>query len=116
MKIWPEDWTTLAANAASIATAFCAFGIWWRLRSDMKEKTARLETYLREKGEELKVKDASKQGAFNSVIISRDTGLSESEIFQISVKSRRIGRLARMDENSDRAKEVIFYYKDTPQV
>ena len=113
MNCW-LNWTTLIANFATIVTAIVAIGIWLRLRSGLKAKTKRLEKYLREKGGQAKAADPSKQGAFNAVIISRDTGLTESEIFQISVNSDRIGRLARMEGDPNRAKEVIFFYKEEP--
>jgi len=113
MKTWPDDWTTAAANVATVVTALFAFLIWLRFKSDLKAKTDRLVNYLKEKGREARAKDSTKKGAFGAVIIARDTGLTEAEIFQISVNSpERIGRLARMHENTDYAKEVIFYYKE----
>jgi sugar-specific transcriptional regulator TrmB len=113
MKLLPEDWTTLAANGATIATAIFALLIWRRVKSDLTSKAARLEKYLKEKGRELKATNPTKNGAVNAIVISRDTGLTESEIFKISVdKPATIGRLARLDKETDRATEVIFFYKE----
>lgn len=107
------NWTTLIANAAAIVTAIVAVAFWWRLRSDINSKRERLEKYLKGKSQELKKKDPKADGAVGAVLIARHTGLTESEIFQISnEKDSHVGRLAHMEDG--RGKEVVFYYKENP--
>ena len=102
------DWTTLIANVASIVTAIVAtFTSWWLWRR-FRSKKKMLEDFLRDELEN--AKKVGKQGAHGVPFITKEIGLSESEILQASFKNPRIKKLVPHGDGI--SKEVLFQYNE----
>jgi hypothetical protein len=105
-----KEWLEIAANIAAIVTGIVAFWAWWCLKRDFSNKQKLLESYLKDEKE--KAKKAGKQGEHSAARITKETGLSESEILRASYNNPRIGRVVPKDERL--AQQVLFYYNDKP--
>lgn len=109
MNCWIE-WSTLAANFATIVTAVVVVWAWSRFRLKWWKKKRDLEKYLRTERD--KAQGTSKRGGHFAPAISKETGLTEAEIFQLSIDdSKHIQRLLHVDE-SGAGDKILFLYKD----
>jgi hypothetical protein len=101
MNCWTE-WSTLVANFATIVTALVAVWAWNRFRSDSTVKRERLVEHLR----------ADKGRKLSAINISKETGLTEGEVFQFSVNNPNVKMLAHVDRGTGLADEILFQYND----
>jgi hypothetical protein len=108
VNCWIE-WSTLVANFATIVTAVVVVWAWSRFRWNLRKKRKTLENYLR--SEKQNAQGTSKKGAHFVPVISKETGLTESEIFQLSDESNHIERLVHVDKTGAGDK-ILFLYKD----
>jgi hypothetical protein len=96
-----EKLLSVFANAAAIITAFVAVWAWCRFKRDISRKKETLESYLKKSGK-----------AHTAIMISRETKLSEAEIWQVSSNNDRIKLLAKANKETGMAEEILFQYND----
>jgi hypothetical protein len=105
----------IAANIAAIVTAIVTASVsswlWVRFKCDRYQKKKELEKYLNDVRQKAKIDNT--QGARSAIIISRDTGLTESEIWEICAKNPRINKLAKINRETNLGEEILFQYNDT---
>ena len=102
------------ANVASILTFFitligAAVGIfgYCKYQYDLREKSRRLEDYLRCEKEKRQDK-----GQRSVLRIIRDVGLTKEEIIKISFRNSHVGRRVGSDPETGMADVLLFQYLD----
>jgi hypothetical protein len=100
------DWASVLTFIITLIAAIVGVVEYIRYRCGLREKSTKLEQYLR--GEKAKQKD---RGQRSVIQIIKDVGLTEDEIIQVSFRNPRVGRRVKLDE-ADLAKQLLFEYQD----
>lgn len=106
-----KEYLEIGANVSAIATAVVAVWAGVRFKRKRCQKYKRLENYLIDKRKEASGTD--KDGLHTSTNISRNTGLSEAEIFDLSSEHPENIELKVKPNAAGLAGEILFGYKGT---
>lgn len=98
------------ANISAILTALVAVFFFCTYKYEQRQKEKSLESYLKLE-KEMGIKTATNDGRRTILHLVEKLGLTESEILQISFRSKCINRFVS-PENSGRATDLLLQYKD----
>jgi len=99
----------LFANIAAILTFLGGAGAWCYYQYGFRHKKKELENYLKEK---FKGKSSGGDYQFSFLHLTKELGLTESEILKASFCNRRIKRVTKPDKECF-ADKILFQYNDT---
>jgi len=109
MKWWIDLSTGLTFVITLIVAAIGVFG-YLKYRFEFRQKSKRLEEYLRNKKEEDKKK--GKKGQRRPLNIVRHVGLTSDEIVNISFHNPRVGRRNETDPITKKVTGLLFVYQE----
>jgi hypothetical protein len=105
LQAW-ADWASIATFFLTLVTAVVGVIAYGRYLWERHDKSKRLESYL--KNEKANKQD---KGQRTATQITRDVGLTEDEIIQVSFRNPRVARRVKVDDQG-LAERLLFEYNE----